>query len=301
MFVHLVLAQALAAADPAAALPAGPPAAGAPPQAITVTGHRVSGTEVGAFVATVASETGNERVARWAGRICLDVAGAAPAQADYLSGRIAAVARQLELEIAAGRACAPAALIVFTADPARLLAELRQSRPRFFGAAGGAARDSLLAADAPVRWLSSAALRGAQGETPFAFYVDPKSGGVERPVPGVRAIGSRLAAGSRMDLQSMLVLVDTSRLGGISNRSLAAYLAMVVLGNIRQPPGPLRQPSILNLFDERARDGGVRTAGLTRWDLAYLRSLHAGNWNMAADRRRRLIAASMARELGARR
>jgi hypothetical protein len=72
---------------------------------------------------------------------------------------------------------------------------------------------------------------------------------------------------------------------------------MAVLGNVRQPPGPIGRPSILRLFD--ARETGVRTAALSSWDLAYLRSLHAGNWNMAAAQRRDRIQATMARELGA--
>ena len=164
----------------------------------------------------------------------------AAAQRDYLAASIAAVARALNLEVAEGRSCAPSAYVIFTSDPARLLADLRETRPRFFGATGIAEREAFLASRAPVRWLSHAALRGSGGETPFSFYVDPKSGGVERPVPGVRGIASRLAVGSRMDLQSMVVLVDSARLGGVSNRSLAAYLAMVVLGNVRQPPGRAR-------------------------------------------------------------
>jgi hypothetical protein len=237
-------------------------------------------------------------VARWERRICLNAEGVSAAQRDFFTARIAAVAREIGLEVVADRDCAPSAYLVFTGEPARLLAGLRRTRPFFFGATDAGERESFLASQAPVRWLSHAALRGADGETPFSFYVDPKSGGVERPVPGMRGIGSRLASGARMDLQAMLVLVDSAQLAGVSNGALADYLAMVVLGNVRQPPGALAQPSILRLF-ERPRESAA-SAELTAWDLAYLRSLHAGNWNMAAARRRDRIQASMARDLGAR-
>ncbi len=292
----LAVAQAaLAALNPAA--PA--PIADERGQDIVVTGNRPAAAEAGDFVDAIASETGNDRVARWADRICLNVAGVSAAQRDYFVDSIAAVASALNLETVSGRRCAPSATVIFTADPAALLARLEEDRPAFFGSIAGAEKEGFIASTAPVRWLSSAQLRGADGETPFSFYVDPKTGGVERPVPGTRATPSRLLTGSRMDLQAMVVIVDASRLSGISNRSLAAYLAMVVLGNIRQRHEDIRQPSILRLFDERGRYGGAAATGLTRWDLSYLRSLHAGHWNMPAGRRRSLIRGAMARDLDA--
>ena len=264
---------------------------------VVVTGRRqASAAEVSRFVDAIVAETGNDRIARWADRICVNVEGVGETHQNYFVERITAVARQLNLQIAPHRGCEPSAYVVFTHDPGELLVRLEQERPAFFGSIPRSEREAFAASMAPVRWLSLAQIRGANGETPFSFYVDPKTGGVERPVPGVRGVGSRLATGTRMDLQSLLVVVDVSKLRGVSNRSLAAYLAMVVFGNIRQQHKEIGAPSILGLFDED-REAGVITNDMTPWDESYLRSLYAGNWNMPSTRRIGLIRASMRREL----
>jgi hypothetical protein len=149
-----------------------------------------------------------------------------------------------------------------------------------------------------VRWVSFAQLRGGGGESPAGFSVDIGKGGVERTVPALRAIPSRLQTGARMDLQSMVVIVDSSRLAAISNRSLAAFLAMVVLGNVRPDQEGPGADSILGLFGT-GRPAGLVTEGLSGWDRAYLRSLYAGTWNVAGDRRMQQIGTSMEREIAA--
>lgn len=267
---------------------------------IVVTGRRqASYAEVGRFVGAVLAETGNDRVPRWADRLCVNVAGVDAPTQNGVMRRIEAVARGLSLQVRR-RHCEPSATIVFTSNPDALLARLERDRPAFFGAIPRSERDALVASTAPVRWLSWAQLRGANGETPSSFYVNPKSGGVERPVPALRAIPSRLQTGSRMDLQSMFVVVNVSKVTEKSARWLPAYLAMVVFGNVRQQHERIGAPSILGLFDENWEPETAN--GLTAWDNSYLQSLYSGNWNMPSGQRRGIIQASMMRDLnGARR
>lgn len=264
---------------------------------VVVIGRRqASRAEVGQYVEAILDTTGNDRVARWADRVCINVEGVDENYQNYFVNQIAAVARDLNLRVASRRRCDPSIYVVFTNAPDQLLDRIERERPDFFGAIARSERERFAASRAPVRWLTLAQLRGASGETPFSFYVDPKSGGVERPVPGVRAAPSRIQTGTRMDLQSMFVVVDVTKVRGASNGSLAAYLAMVVFGNVRREHSDIALPSILNLFD-RSRAEGPTTGGLTLWDQSYLRSLYSGNWNMPSAQRTSWIRASMTRDL----
>ncbi|HEX8191338.1 MAG TPA: hypothetical protein VF552_00415 [Allosphingosinicella sp.] len=264
---------------------------------IVVTGERGAlGERIDAFVAAVTAETGNGQVARWDRRLCLDVEGVSDAQKAFLAGAIAAEGRALGLEIETGRRCEPSAFVIFSADPDALLARLGGERPYFFGGISLQAQRALRASAAPVRWLSFAQLRGAAGERPTGFSSDMGKGGVERTVPSLRTMPSRIDTPARMDLQTMVVLVDARRLAGVSNGSLAAYLSIVVLGNVRPDHLADRSVSVLGLFGDR-HPGEVATGGLTQWDRAYLRSLYQGNWNVTAERRIERIGTAMEREL----
>lgn len=267
------------------------------PADIVVTGERSAlGERIGAYVTAVTAETGNGQVARWDRRLCLNVEGVSGAQRAYLGGAIVAEGRALGLEIEAARRCDPSVFVIFSADPDALLARLGDTRPYFFGGIPLESQRDLRASAAPVRWLSFSQLRGAGGEPPTGFTVDLGKGGLERTVPSLRTLPSRLETGARMDVQSMVVLVDARRLAGVSNGSLAAYLSMVILGNVRADHRADPAVSILGLFGEAGR-GEVVTGGLTDWDRAYLRSLYSGNWNVTAGLRMARIGAAMERDL----
>jgi len=274
------------------------PAPGAPGELeIVVTGERGRlAQRIDAFVASVTAETGNSQVARWDRRVCLNIVGVSAGQRDFFGAEIAAAGAPVGLEILPNRSCETSAYVIFSANPDRLLSRLGETHPRFFGDIPLDRRRELRSASSPVRWLSHAQLRGAAGEMPSAFSADIGKGGVERTVPALRAIPSRLQNGSRMDLQSMIAIVDTSQLAGVSNRSLAAFLAMVVLGNVRPDYRVSEANSILSLF-EAAGPGALVTDGLTEWDRAYLQALYAGASNLSSVQRMQRIAGTMERRL----
>jgi hypothetical protein len=256
------------------------------PADIVVTGERGAlGERIDAFVAAVTAETGNGQVARWDRRLCLVVEGVSEMQRAFLGNAIADEGRALGLDVETGRRCEPSAFIIFSADPDALLARLGETRPYFFGGIPPEMQAGLSASAAPVRWLSFAQLRGAGGERPAGFTVDLGKGGTERTLPAIRSLPSRLETAGRMDVQTMVVLVDARRLAGVSYGSLAAYLSMVVLGNVRPDQRADGGVSILGLFREGRGRAEVATGGLTEWDRAYLRALYQGNWIVAAGQR----------------
>lgn len=286
----LLALPAAATAQPAAS-PSGSAAETIEPTFV-VTGRRhAAPAEVAAYVDSVLATPSNDRVARWADRLCLGIAGLDNARRDFFAGEIAAVAARLNLDVAQ-RHCDPSAHIIFTAEP-ELLARLEQDRPAFFGAIPQAAQRPLQESRAPVRWLSWGALRGAQGQLPLGFAVAPVRGEIERPMPSFRTSPSRLETGTRMDLQAMIVIVDTTRLSGISNRGLADYLSMVVLGNVRPDHGPVALPSVLNLLAADGRASDQAAMELSHWDQAYLEALYAGTWNVPAGQKIGVIRSAM--------
>ena len=70
----------------------------------------------------------------------------------------------------------------------------------------------------------------------------------------------------------VLVIVDGTRLQGVSRGQLADYIAMVGFAEIKPDADLDDTPTILRLFD-----GGLRATpeGLTEWDQAFLRSLNS--------------------------
>ncbi len=276
--------------EPAVAMPENPDA-----PTLVVTGRRqATPGEVALFVDNVLAEPENDRVARWADRLCLSIAGLDDGRRDFFAGEIATVAERLNLDVAQ-RHCDPSVHIIFTAEPELLLARLARDRPAFFGVIPQAEQRPFRASRAPVRWLSFGQLRGPQGQLPIGFAAPPSRGEPERPVPGFRTTPSRLETGSRIDLQAMIVIVDTTRLAGISYRSLADYLSMVVLGNVRPDHGAIALPSILNLMDASGGSAGAATTELSQWDLSYLDGMYAGTWNVPAAQRIGVIRAAMRR------
>lgn len=264
---------------------------------IVVTGERSALEDrIDAYVTAVTAETGNGQVARWDRRFCLNLEGVSDPQRNYLAGAIAAEGRALGLDVEAGGRCDPAAYVIFSADPDALLARIGDTRPYFFGGIPLELQRALRASRGPVRWLSFSQLRGSGGERPTGFSTDIGKGGAERTVPSLRSMPSRVQTTARMDVQSMVVLVDARRLAGVSNGSLAAYLSMVILGNVRPDHRADAAVSVLGLFAE-ARRGDVVTGGLTEWDRAYLRSLYQGNWNVTGEQRMARIGTAMEREL----
>jgi hypothetical protein len=294
----LLIAGLSASVGPAQAERLGPVSAGEPGAGddIFVVGRQQASREaVDRFVDSLLAKTADGWIARWDEALCLKIEGLSSHQGRYFAGRIAAVASELGLSIRTGGDCVPAAYILFTSQAAPLLARIRTDRPSFCGAIPPSEVDEFLASTAPVRWLSYAQLRGAYGEMPFSFALRTIPSDTYRPVTGMRSLPSRLQNGSRSELQSMLIVVDASRLSGVSFRSLSAYLAMVVLGNPRQ--GEVAQPSVMQIFRPDRGQGGVIPDDLTDWDRAFLTSLYQGNWNMPAEQRIARIQAAMERNL----
>jgi hypothetical protein len=133
---------------------------------------------------------------------------------------------------------------------------------------GRVALDEFTQTDRAVRWWH------------VSLPVDARTGGAAIEVtkncgqafcpPVVNVAGpSRLHNGTRDDLVSVIILVDTTQLKGTTWQQIGDYLAVVSLAQIDPNTNPSSFDSILNLFtNPRAY------SGLTDWDRSYMRALY---------------------------
>jgi len=268
---------ALMAAQPALAQ-AVPTDSGEP---ITITGKKINEVLRG-FVNSVTQVGPTDQLAHWGREICPRIVGLDKAQTEYVYQRMSHIAREVRLRTSK-RGCATMLTIVVTKDPstlARVVAEdfpsdnirIRTWMRKFLEAPG------------PARWISLVDECGA--------------GCVIRDGCGRGGCGTlpntRLSKATRPRLQAMIIIVDSTRLQGVTIGQLADYISLVALTN---PPVDARQDrrSILGLFNESDEDKAE--AELTNLDLSLLISLYGIREEFGAGQQRASMVTRMTKEL----
>lgn len=261
------------------------PAADAPAvgDEIVVRGRRMSEledelrVEIDKFIGEVTVTFGGRGFARWDRGVCVGVHNLETKAAQYIVDRISLLAYDVGLT-PGEPGCAPQVNIIFTANGSELAANLVEEQPNmlrptnYLGAHRGlAALDRFVESDKAVRWWQ------------ISLPVDARTGGVamDRPeargcsgplcAPNVKVAGpSRIHSGIRDALQSVLIIVDSTKLTGTTWQQLGDYLAVVSLAQVDLEADPSAFDSILNLFtNPRAY------SGLTDWDRTYMQALYS--------------------------
>lgn len=260
-----LLGIALLAAQPALAQSA-PRNTEAP---ITITGKKLKEALRG-FVDAVTQIGPTDQLAHWDREICPRIVGLDQTQTEYVFQRLMQIAREVKLKTSR-RGCSTMLTIAVTRDAptiARVIAEdyptdnihIRNWMRKF------------LAAPGPIRWISLA---------------DECGGGCGLP-------NTRLSKATRPRLQAMIILVDSTRLQGVTIGQLADYISLVALTN---PPvdAPQDRRSILGLFSGSNRDEAAPE--LTNVDLSLLVSLYGIGEEYGADQQRGSMVNRMAKEM----
>lgn len=252
------------------------------------------------FVTRVGAPARYRGLARWSKNVCPGVVNLRPELAQPIIDRISTVAVDLGLDVG-DPGCEPNILIYVTQDADGFTEALVESRPRLYRV-GGAGMD--LGANAMERFQTSgAAVRWWHVSVP----VDGQTGAIASRPPGFCRVGcvvggsdvfayapltyvfqaSRLTTQVVDDLLRVSIVVDVDKINAVTLPQLADYLAFVSMAQTEAAADTSRFDTILNVFE----DGGS-TAGLTKWDTAYLRGLYA-------TERTRKNAASQVREVSA--
>lgn len=255
------------------------------------------GKEVQHFVSKLTQLDGG-LVSSWEVPVCPKVVTEDPAHAEYIRQRLLDVAAEVPLYANSDPDCRPNLFVVLSGAPEEFVAQWKERDPGMFiwRPRRGVTRspESL-----PVRTWHNAAEEPAGGapviEGPGAIpSVGTKSSGlgsvlVTRGGGG----GSRIMSPVSENLKSVLVLVDTNKVAGVTLRQLGDYIAMVSFSKVDVEADFGETNSILRLF--ASGEGVVQPGSLTQWDLAFLRGLYLQNYE--ATHQRMAISSRMVRDL----
>lgn len=256
---------------------------------VEVTGRSLN-SMIQNFVGSVAAPNANRGLARWRNAVCVGAVNLQPEAGRYLVDRVSATAQDIGLTPGAP-GCTPNLVIMVTDDApglSRTLARQHRRALRMGGSGmdrGQSALDAFQTSDRPVRWWQVSMPVDAQtGERATRLPSECRGTcGADQPkgAPGeggssyLYAPNISVFAASRLstqivdDIIKTLVVVDVNQLEGVNADQLADYIAMVAFAQIKPDADTSGYASILNVFD--APD---ETAGLTQWDLAYLKGLY---------------------------
>jgi len=289
------LMAALAVAVPQDAPP--PPAQDPGPQVATpdadlgtieITGQRPFEDRAAAFIEEVAAAPRGRGLARWDRAICVGAANMDIRYAQYMIDRVSMVALDLGMEIGEP-GCRPNIMIAAAANADELAAELVRDEPHGFRPAlaqtdlGSDALAEFQTTDAPVRWW----------HVSLPVTVDTGDRAIklrgEDPAFVTVRDASRLRANVRDDLARVVIILDTTQIGGVPYGALSDYVALVALAQVDPAADTSAWPSILNLFGS-----AEPPAGLTEWDRGYLHALYEARRDRARpDQQAREIVAGM--------
>ena len=220
--------------------------------------------EVRTFVSAIAVKPGDESLARWQPQIplCPLVAGMPGNDGEYILSRISKAATAAGAPLAAEH-CKGNLFVVVTSDPEGVIKAWSKRDVRMFGEEtdqGGAKIREFFAASPVHVWYNPEFYQ--RDGTPL--------GNSEYRATGAGASASRLEINNYRALSSVMVVLDTRRLKGVSYGQVAAYVAMVGLAQIRPEANVRQAPTILNLFAAE----GKAPPGLTAWDVSFLKAMY---------------------------
>jgi hypothetical protein len=292
-------AQTPESAGPAAAAPTDPATAQESPERIVITGERRDGLTPYDYAHEFVLEIGdppssNFGFARWEGRICVGVVGAAAEGAEHIADRLGEIGVELGLR-PRGPGCRPNIVILFAPDGAALAAELVDRDPRRFrpyDGVGGTTQglDALArftSSDAPVRWWTITMTVDWAGN--IAMDLPERYGRFDPPE--TRGSNSFITDAVRDEMVATYIIVDESEVEGLTWAQLADYLAIVAFAQIDPEARPAGYNSILNLFEAAAPP-----AGMTEWDRDYLEALYSISLQREPRHQRGALARAIARE-----
>jgi hypothetical protein len=207
-----------------------------------------------------------DAVARWLkSPVCPLVSGLPQPEGEFILERVSEIARAAGVPLA-GERCRANLYILVTGQPKELLSGMAQRNRQFtFSSAGPFAVDEFIATPRAVRVWYDTQVMDHWGLSPIDAHA-----GVE-DVPVVPTLTSRLVPAVNYAISREFVIVDSTRLRGVSRGQLADYIAMVGLGKLRSGAHEEDGHSILQLFD---RTPAAAPAGLTDSDQAQLKALY---------------------------
>lgn len=245
---------------------------------IVVQGIRNPSEEIGRFVNALTETPLSGQLSRFDRAVCPVVVGLGDARGATIARRMRQVADAAAIPVD-NPGCKPNVLLFVTRDKGDLISQLYRKYPNYFDGVQRSDVKRMISDPSPAAAWHVEGRIDADG---IAVQRDRISG---REIIERTDTASRLSTASRPHFLASIVVVDLDALGGLSLTQLADYAAMRTFGRT-DPSRAARSsaPSILSVV-EASMDSPVPLT-LTKWDLAFLKSLYASDANRSASRQR---------------
>jgi hypothetical protein len=250
--------------------------------------------QVSSFVYGIVAQ--EDVLARWHKKVCPLVSGLTRPQGEFILERVSQIARAAGAPVA-GEDCKPNLYIFVTPQPQELLEAMEKRNYRMtFGGAPPTPVAEFIATPRAIRvWYTTPLF------TPPVISGDSGGAAAVGGIAGAIGVGTATPAGAALATGVMdgdfsqqkaspptafpgpdgsggsagfwliYVVVDQTRLQGVSLGQLADYVAMVGLARIRSNVHAGDASSILRLFDGSPQ---AAAAGMSDWDRAFLKTLY---------------------------
>ncbi|HEY6458140.1 MAG TPA: hypothetical protein VIY90_22925 [Steroidobacteraceae bacterium] len=263
---------------------------------VTVTARRLELEQsVAKFVNQIAAtENGGEGLARWeVPAVCPLVSGLSRQDGEFILGRLSQIAHEAGVPLA-DEHCRPNLYILVTTQPEDLLKGMEKRNRSFtFGydrsfypptETPASVVDEFIKTPRAVRVWYSSAEEDAWGQ-PLAYCQSnlvlpqcPQAGPAACDPNRYYRCGPAIAGGSHLvfnavwSLSRVFVIVDRTRLKGVTLGQLADYVALSGFAKLKPDARLGDSPTILTLFNGAPK---AAPAGMAEWDRIFLKSLYA--------------------------
>jgi hypothetical protein len=232
-----------------------------------------------------------DQLSRWASPVCPVAAGLSAPLDHYVAARVKAVAATVGAPVEKrpdrNFPCRTNLLIVFSASPQALMDDVRRRHPQLLGFHYAAQAERLARIEQPIQawYMTGTKAEGDVIQADDEFHQLP--GG---------AAGSSFTAHLASQFMAVLVVVDAGRIVGHQIGPVADAVAMLSLARAERMKGCSELPSIVDFLNPDCPPG-PDPAGLSSYDVAFLRGLYSTDPEQFSRVQRSDIGSRMLRDL----
>jgi hypothetical protein len=239
------------------------------------------------------------QVSRWTRPdiICPSTIGLEPAAADFVSHRIKTLAASVGAPVAQHAHCLPNVEVIFTANPQGQVSYFANNYRALLGYDAGSLHDRLTFSHQIRAWYSTATYTSGAGWTLDSDQPPIQIGDSPAIKINIQDAGSggRLTKTMRSGFTNVLVIADAKQVSEHSLRSIADYIAMLVLTRT-SVDGCSELQSIVDLFSADCA-GRELPDSITPADSAYLKALYTADLENNLNLEQNDLHDRMAREV----
>jgi hypothetical protein len=231
--------------------------------------------EVNTFVSSTIVQQSHygESLWRWKDKVCPLVGGLNKEQGEFVLVRLSKIAKDVGAPLDS-ETCKPNLFVIVTPDPELLLKKWWNRDVDLFDGEAGLPVKRFLETPRPVRVWYSASTVGEDGFYSTGLMDESSIRARSDGQPTKMRIHSatHLKLSTTRNIITIIVVVDSTKIGDINFGQLADYIGLVGLAQINFEKKPVDAPTILRLFEGSKES---RPTEMTVWDKALLRALYS--------------------------